>query len=71
MPVSFNSSKKKLFRAGTASSFPAFSLKGVYIFGDFIHVEKGLGPAELEAKRKEVEEALNDLTIKADDFFKE
>jgi lysophospholipid acyltransferase (LPLAT)-like uncharacterized protein len=28
VPVSFNSSKKKLFRAGIASSFRAFSLKG-------------------------------------------
>ncbi len=28
VPVSFNSSKKKLFKAGTASSFPVFSLKG-------------------------------------------
>jgi lysophospholipid acyltransferase (LPLAT)-like uncharacterized protein len=28
VPVSFNSSKKKLFRAGTASFYPAFSLRG-------------------------------------------
>lgn len=28
-----------------------------------------MGTEELEEKRKEVEEALNDLTDKADDFF--
>ena len=62
VPVSFNSSKKKLFKAGIVSSLPRPFSKGVYIFGDFIHVEKGLTPGEIEAKRVEVEEALNDLT---------
>lgn len=50
---------------------PRLFTKGVYIFGDLIHVEKGLTPGELETKRVEVEEALNDLTVKTDDFFNE
>ncbi|MFQ5330147.1 MAG: lysophospholipid acyltransferase family protein [Thermodesulfobacteriota bacterium] len=69
IPMTFSTVKKKTFRSWDAFMLPFPFSRGVFICGDPITVERESSDAELEKKRREVEQALNDLTTQADNYF--
>jgi lysophospholipid acyltransferase (LPLAT)-like uncharacterized protein len=45
--------------------------KGVFICGEPIYVKRRTGPEECEKIRRGLEDALNEITARADGFFNE
>jgi len=69
IPVSFGASRKKTFKSWDAFIIPYPFSKGVFVAAEPVTVRPGSSKEELEAKRLELEEKLNDCTDRADRFF--
>ena len=66
VPVSFMCSKKKVFSSWDNFMVPYPWGKGIYMWGQPIWIDAKAGPDELEFKRVELENALNQVTKEAD-----
>lgn len=71
VPVTFSSSKKKIFNSWDKFLLPFPFSKGVFIWGEPIYVDKDGNRSYLEEKRLLLEKRLNDLTEMADNYFTE
>lgn len=69
IPVSFSSSKKKIFNSWDHFLLPYPFSKGVFIWGEPIYVDKDGDRLYLEEKRLLLEKRLNELTEIADHYF--
>ena len=69
VPLSFSASKKKIFRTWDRFVLPYPFSKGVFIWGEPVHVDSDGDQAELEEKRLLLEKRLNELTEQADHYF--
>lgn len=69
IPVSFGASRKKTLKSWDAFIVPYPFSKGVFVAAEPVIVTPGASKEELEAKRRELEEKLNDCTDRADKFF--
>jgi len=69
VPLTFSASKKKIFKTWDRFLFPYPFSKGVFIWGDPIHIDPNGDRAHLEEKRLLLERRLNELTQKADHYF--
>ncbi|MFZ3072639.1 MAG: hypothetical protein WA162_05300, partial [Thermodesulfobacteriota bacterium] len=69
IPVSFGSSRKKTLKSWDSFIVPYPFSKGVFVAAEPVSVRPGSSKEELEAKRLELEEKLNDCTERADGFF--
>ncbi|MDP2690195.1 MAG: lysophospholipid acyltransferase family protein [Deltaproteobacteria bacterium] len=70
IPVSFGAEKKKVFRSWDSFQLPYPFTRGVYIAGEPRHISPRATPEEMEAERQRLESELNELTERADNFFK-
>jgi lysophospholipid acyltransferase (LPLAT)-like uncharacterized protein len=59
--------KKKLFNSWDRFLVPYPFGRGVFLWGSPIWVSRDADPNEMEAKRRELETALNQLTAEADE----
>lgn len=69
VPLSFNASKKKVFKTWDHFLLPYPFSKGVFIWGEPIYVDSNGDRDYLEQIRVLLETRLNELTEKADHFF--
>lgn len=69
VPLSFSASKKKVFKTWDHFLLPYPFSKGVFIWGEPIHVDSNGDRDYLEQIRALLETRLNELTEKADHFF--
>jgi len=69
VPLSFSASKKKIFKTWDHFVLPYPFSKGVFIWGEPVHVDSDGDQAELEEKRLLLEKRLNELTEQADHYF--
>ncbi len=69
VPLTFSASKKKIFNTWDHFLLPYPFSKGVFIWGEPIEVDQKGGRAHLEEKRILLENRLNELTEKADQYF--
>ena len=67
LPLTFSCSKKKLFASWDRFLVPYPFGQGVFLWGSPIWVPREADSAEMEAKRRELETALNRLTAEADE----
>ena len=67
VPITAACSKKKLFASWDRFMVPWPGARGLFLWGSPLWVPRTAGPEELEAKRVELEDALNRLTVEADD----
>jgi lysophospholipid acyltransferase (LPLAT)-like uncharacterized protein len=65
-PVTFGASKKKTFDSWDRFITPYPFSRGVFIWGEPIWVRRDADAAESEARRAELERALNEITDRAD-----
>lgn len=66
VPVTFSAASARLFNTWDIFMVPGLFSRGVFRFGAPISVPRKLNDAEFEAKRQDVETALNDLTRACD-----
>ncbi len=66
IPVTFAASSKATFSSWDSFIFPYPFARGIFIYGDAITVKRDATPEEMEAKRLEVERAMNEITDRAD-----
>jgi lysophospholipid acyltransferase (LPLAT)-like uncharacterized protein len=69
VPVSFRSSKKKIFNSWDQFLLPYPFSKGVFIWGDPICVDPDGDQDDLEERRLLLEKKLCELTEMADHYF--
>jgi lysophospholipid acyltransferase (LPLAT)-like uncharacterized protein len=69
VPVTFSSSKRKLFKTWDQFLLPYPFSKGVFIWGEPVYVDPKGDRTHLEERRALLERRLNDLTEKADHYF--
>lgn len=69
IPVTFSSSKKKIFNSWDRFIFPYPFSRGVFIWGEPIWVDKEGDRLYFEEKRLLLEKRLNELTEMADHYF--
>jgi hypothetical protein len=69
IPISFSASKRKIFNTWDQFLLPFPFSKGVFIWGEPIEVDQNADRTHLEEKRVLLENRLNELTEKADQFF--
>jgi len=69
VPVTFNVSKKKVFKSWDRFLFPYPFCRAVVVWGEPIWVGPGKGRAGIEDKRKTLEIGLNRITTQADHYF--
>ncbi len=69
VPLSFSASKRKVFKTWDHFLLPYPFSKGVFIWGEPIHVDQTGNHAHLEEKRILLERRLNELTERADHYF--
>ncbi|MCX8118807.1 MAG: lysophospholipid acyltransferase family protein [Desulfobacterota bacterium] len=69
LPISFNASKKKVFKTWDRFLLPFPFSKGVFVWGEPIYVESKGDRDYLESMRRLVERRLNELTEEADRYF--
>lgn len=69
VPVTFSASRKKILKAWDHFLLPYPFSKGVFIWGEPIHVDPDGDWPHLEEKRLILERCLNELTDKADHYF--
>lgn len=67
MPLTFGSSKKKVFASWDAFNLPYPFSRGVFLWGEPIYVPKD---ADMEEKRRELETKLRDMTDFVDEYVK-
>ena len=70
IPVSFSSSRRKIFRSWDRFLLPLPFSRGVFMYGDPIFVNRDADDRIMETKRLELEESLNRLTDRADGYFR-
>jgi lysophospholipid acyltransferase (LPLAT)-like uncharacterized protein len=71
IPVSFNASKRKIFGTWDHFLLPYPFSRGVFVWGEPIHVDPHGDRAHIEEKRALLERRLNELTEEADRYFKD
>lgn len=71
VPLTFSASKRKVFKTWDRFLLPYPFSKGVFIWGEPVHVDPNGDRGHLEEKRMLLEKRLNDLTEKADHYFDE
>jgi lysophospholipid acyltransferase (LPLAT)-like uncharacterized protein len=71
IPITFNASKRKIFRTWDRFLLPYPFSKGVFIWGEPIYVNPNGDRAHIEEKRLFLEKRLNELTEEADRYFSE
>ena len=69
VPVTFGASKKIIFKTWDRFLLPLPFSKGVFIWGEPIHVDPKGDRTHLEEKRLLLENRLNEITEQADHFF--
>jgi lysophospholipid acyltransferase (LPLAT)-like uncharacterized protein len=69
VPVSFNASRRKIFKTWDHFLLPYPFSKGVFIWGEPITVDPNGDRAHLEERRALLEKRLNELTERADHYF--
>jgi lysophospholipid acyltransferase (LPLAT)-like uncharacterized protein len=69
VPLAFSASKRKVFKTWDHFLLPYPFSKGVFIWGEPIHVDPNGDRAHLEEKGILLERRLNELTEKADHYF--
>jgi len=69
VPLTFSASKRKVFNTWDQFLLPYPFSKGVFIWGDPIHIDPKGNRAHLEETRLLLERRLNDLTERADHYF--
>jgi lysophospholipid acyltransferase (LPLAT)-like uncharacterized protein len=69
VPVTFSASKKIVFNSWDRFVLPYPFSRGVFIWGDPIHVDHEGNRTHLEEKRLLLESRLNEITEKADHYF--
>ncbi len=70
LPLSFSASKKKILNTWDQFLLPYPFSKGVFIWGEPIEVDPKATRVDLEERRILLERRLNELTEKADRYFK-
>jgi lysophospholipid acyltransferase (LPLAT)-like uncharacterized protein len=66
LPATFATSRRKLLGSWDRFAVALPFSRGVFIWGDPIHVAKEAGEAEMEAARLAIEASLNAITVEAD-----
>ena len=69
VPLAFSASKKKFFKTWDRFILPYPFSKGVFIWGEPIHVDPDGDRAHVEERRILLETRLNELTERADHYF--
>lgn len=69
VPISFSASKRKIFKTWDRFLLPYPFSKGVFIWGDPIHIDPNGDRVYLEERRIFLESRLNELTEQADHYF--
>ncbi len=69
VPLTFSSSKRKIFNTWDQFLLPLPFSRGVFIWGEPVHVDPDGSKAHLEEKRLLLEKRLNELTNWADHYF--
>ena len=69
VPVTFSSSKRKLFKTWDQFLLPYPFSRGVFIWGEPVYVDPKGDRSHLEERRALLERRLNELTEKADHYF--
>lgn len=69
IPVTFSASRRRLLRTWDRFFVPLPFSRGVFLWGEPIHVARDVDGAAQEAARKRVEDSLNALTREADRMF--
>ena len=69
VPVTFSASKKMVFNSWDRFVLPCPFSRGVFIWGEPIHVDPRGDRAHLEQKRLLLENRLNEITEQADHYF--
>ncbi len=69
VPLTFSASKRKLFNTWDQFLLPYPFSRGVFIWGEPIHVDPRGDRAHLEERRALLERRLNELTEEADHYF--
>jgi len=69
VPLTFSSSKRKIFNTWDQFLLPYPFSKGVFIWGEPVEVDQDGDRAHLEEKRVLLENRLNELTERADRYF--
>jgi hypothetical protein len=71
VPLTFSASKRKIFKTWDHFLLPYPFSRGVFIWGEPIHVDPHGNKTHLEERRNLLEMRLNELTEKADRYFDE
>jgi lysophospholipid acyltransferase (LPLAT)-like uncharacterized protein len=69
IPLTFSSSRKKLFRSWDRFLFPYPFSRGVFIWGEPVFVPRQMNGREFEFKRLLLERRLREITGRADRYF--
>jgi len=69
VPLTFSASTRKVFNSWDQFLLPYPFSKGVFIWGEPVHVDQNGDRTHLEEKRILLENRLNELTEKADHYF--
>ena len=69
VPCTFSASKRKIFKTWDRFLLPYPFAKGVFIWGEPIHVDANGDQAHFEERRTLLERRLNELTERADHYF--
>jgi len=69
IPLTFSSSRKKLFRSWDRFLFPYPFSRGVFIWGEPVFVPRQINGREFEQKRLLLEKRLREITDRADRYF--
>jgi lysophospholipid acyltransferase (LPLAT)-like uncharacterized protein len=69
VPISFSTSKRKIFKTWDRFLLPYPFSRGVFIWGEPIHVDPNGDRTYLEERRILLETRLNELTERADHYF--
>lgn len=68
-PVAFMAKRKKIFNSWDKFMLPYPFNRAVFVYGDPITVERRATDAEMEEARLKLQDSLNELTNKAEEYF--
>jgi lysophospholipid acyltransferase (LPLAT)-like uncharacterized protein len=71
VPLTFSASRRKIFNTWDRFLLPYPFSRGVFIWGEPVHVDSNGDRAHMEERRALLETRLNELTQKADHYFDE
>jgi lysophospholipid acyltransferase (LPLAT)-like uncharacterized protein len=69
VPLTFSASRRKMFNTWDRFLLPYPFSRGVFIWGESVHVDSNGDRAHMEERRTLLETRLNELTEKADHYF--